>query len=86
MTKLIASASVAKSASAAIDADVHHSLEAVEYEGTIHAGGSVGYLPQDTKVGDLEQIARDRILSARDIDGLLRRLRKAEQKNRHHQR
>ena len=80
MTKLIASASVAKSASAAIDADVHHSLEAVEYEGTIHAGGSVGYLPQDTKVGDLEQIARDRILSARDIDGLLRRLRKAEQK------
>ncbi|WP_172458334.1 ABC-F family ATP-binding cassette domain-containing protein [Actinomyces bovis] len=81
MTKLLAAASVAQRTSQPVaDADERHGLEAVDYEGTIHCNGSVGYLPQDTKVGDLTEIARDRILSARGIDALLARIRKAEAK------
>ena len=54
MTKLLAAASVAQGSSQAVaDADERHGLEAVEQEGTIACNGSVGYLPQDTKVGDL---------------------------------
>ena len=81
MTKLLAAQSVAQGTSQAVaDADESHGLEAVEYEGTISCNGSVGYLPQDTKVGDLEERARDRILSARGIDALLSRIRKAEER------
>lgn len=81
MTKLLAAQSVAQGTSQAVaDADESHGLEAVEYEGTINCNGSVGYLPQDTKVGDLEERARDRILSARGIDALLARIRKAEER------
>jgi ATPase subunit of ABC transporter with duplicated ATPase domains len=52
-------------------------------EGTPAAGGvrvtgTVGYLPQDTRVGDLEALAVDRILSARGLDALLAGLRAAE--------
>ena len=39
--------------------------------GPVQSGGSVGYLPQDTRVGDLEALAVDRILSARGLDSLL---------------
>src|ERR1700722_8917870 len=39
--------------------------------GTVRTGGTVGYLPQDTRVGDLEALAVDRILSARGLDALL---------------
>jgi ATPase subunit of ABC transporter with duplicated ATPase domains len=46
--------------------------------GTVRVGGSVGYLPQDTRVGDLEALAVDRILSARGLDSLLAGLRAAE--------
>ncbi|WP_127841932.1 ABC-F family ATP-binding cassette domain-containing protein [Actinomyces wuliandei] len=81
MTKLLAAAAVAQGAGqAAADADERHGLEAVEHEGTITCHGSVGYLPQDTKVGDLDQKARERILSARGIDALLRRIRRAEER------
>ena len=81
MTKLLAAASVAQGAGRAVnDADERHGLEAVEHEGTITCTSSVGYLPQDTKVGDLSEIARDRILSARGIDALLARIRKAEER------
>ncbi|CAM2881052.1 ABC-F family ATP-binding cassette domain-containing protein [Actinomyces slackii] len=81
MTKLLAAACVAQGASQAVaDADERHGLEAVEHEGQIACQGSVGYLPQDTKVGDLEERARDRILSARGIDQLLARIRKAEER------
>ena len=63
MTKLLAATSVAQGAGRAVnDADERHGLEAVEHEGTITCTSSVGYLPQDTKVGDLSEIARDRIL------------------------
>ncbi|NDR53731.1 MULTISPECIES: ABC-F family ATP-binding cassette domain-containing protein [unclassified Actinomyces] len=81
MTKLLAAASVAQGTSQAVaDADERHGLEAVEQEGLITCNGSVGYLPQDTRVGDLNEITRDRVLSARGIDALLARIRRAEQK------
>ena len=81
MTKLLAARSVAQGTSQAVaDADEQHGLDAVEYEGTITCNGTVGYLPQDTKVGDLEEITRDRILSARGIDALVARIRKAEER------
>ena len=81
MTKLLAAASVAQGSGRAVaDADERHGLEAVEYEGAITCSGSVGYLPQDTRVGDLTETARDRILSARGIDALLTRIRRAEER------
>ncbi|MCA0336003.1 MAG: ATP-binding cassette domain-containing protein [Actinobacteria bacterium] len=46
--------------------------------GQITRSGEVGYLPQDPRTGDLEITARDRVLSARGLDAILRDLRKAE--------
>ncbi|MGO1973888.1 MAG: ribosomal protection-like ABC-F family protein [Propionibacteriaceae bacterium] len=46
--------------------------------GSISRSGPVGYLPQDPRTGDLEVLARDRILSARGLDQVIRRLRAAE--------
>ena len=46
--------------------------------GTIRSAGSIGYLPQDTRVGDLDGLAMDRVLSARGLDELMRKLREAE--------
>ena len=46
--------------------------------GTVTSSGEVGYLPQDPRTGDLEILARDRILSARGLDSIIRDLRKAE--------
>jgi ATPase subunit of ABC transporter with duplicated ATPase domains len=46
--------------------------------GTVGNNGSVGYLPQDTRTGDLEALAVDRILSARGLDAVLAGLRAAE--------
>ncbi len=46
--------------------------------GRVHSTGSVGYLPQDPRTGDLEVSARERILSARGLDDVVRRLRAAE--------
>ena len=40
--------------------------------------GSVGYLPQDTRVGDLDALAMDRVLSARGLDALMAGMREAE--------
>ncbi|ACQ80577.1 ABC transporter related [Beutenbergia cavernae DSM 12333] len=47
--------------------------------GTISRGGDVGYLPQDPRTGDLEVLARDRVLSARGLDEVMRRMRRAEE-------
>ncbi len=52
--------------------------EALPAAGKVTAGGSVGYLPQDPRTGDPEVIAKDRILSARGLDDVVRRLREAE--------
>jgi ATPase subunit of ABC transporter with duplicated ATPase domains len=46
--------------------------------GTITRSGEVGYLPQDPRTGDLEVTARDRVLSARGLDEIVRDLRRAE--------
>lgn len=48
--------------------------------GTIARSGSIGYLPQDPRVGDTTISARDRILSVRGLDDALRRLRSAEER------
>jgi ATPase subunit of ABC transporter with duplicated ATPase domains len=52
--------------------------EAAPAAGTVRSSGSVGYLPQDTMVGDLGGMAVDRVLSARGLDSLLAGLREAE--------
>ena len=46
--------------------------------GTVTSSGEVGYLPQDPRTGDLHVLARDRILSARGLDQILRDLREVE--------
>jgi ATPase subunit of ABC transporter with duplicated ATPase domains len=46
--------------------------------GTVTRTGDVGYLPQDPRTGDLEMLARDRVLSARGLDVVLRQMREAE--------
>jgi len=52
--------------------------ESAPAAGTVRSSGSVGYLPQDTMVGDLDGLAVDRVLSARGLDALLAGLREAE--------
>ncbi|MFC7406919.1 ABC-F family ATP-binding cassette domain-containing protein [Georgenia alba] len=51
----------------------------IQHSGRIVRTGEIGYLPQDPRTGDLQVTARDRVLSARDIDQILRRIRKAEE-------
>ncbi len=46
--------------------------------GTITSSGTIGYLPQDPRTGDVTVTAQDRILSARGIDAAVRKLRAAE--------
>ena len=52
--------------------------EGTPADGQVLRSGEVGYLPQDPRVGDPTVIARDRILSARGLDDVVRRLREAE--------
>jgi ATPase subunit of ABC transporter with duplicated ATPase domains len=52
--------------------------EALPVAGTITRTGDVGYLPQDPRTGDLDMLARDRVLSARGLDTILRQLRDTE--------
>ncbi len=47
--------------------------------GVITRSGAVGYLPQDPRTGDLGMTARDRVLSARGLDVILRDLRSTEE-------
>src|ERR671917_136601 len=53
--------------------------EALPASGSVQATGEVGYLPQDPRIGDPEVLARDRILSARGLDDVVRRMREAEE-------
>jgi ATPase subunit of ABC transporter with duplicated ATPase domains len=46
--------------------------------GEVTSSGTVGYLPQDPRTGDLEVLARDRILSARGLDTIIASLRETE--------
>ena len=52
--------------------------EGLPAAGTVTRSGAVGYLPQDPRTGDLDVLARDRILAARGLDVTLRALRAAE--------
>ncbi|GAA1955118.1 ABC-F family ATP-binding cassette domain-containing protein [Catenulispora subtropica] len=54
--------------------------ETIPAAGTITRSGQVGYLPQDPRTGDLDVIARDRILSARGLDDILRRMGENEKR------
>ncbi|MEO7061585.1 MAG: ABC-F family ATP-binding cassette domain-containing protein [Lapillicoccus sp.] len=46
--------------------------------GEVTSSGEVGYLPQDPRTGDMEVLARDRILAARGLDSIIRSLRETE--------
>jgi ATPase subunit of ABC transporter with duplicated ATPase domains len=46
--------------------------------GSVTRSGSIGYLPQDPRTGDLEQLALTRVLSVRGLDVITRDLREAE--------
>ncbi|GAA2438655.1 ABC-F family ATP-binding cassette domain-containing protein [Mycolicibacterium llatzerense] len=52
--------------------------ESQPYAGSVERIGEVGYLPQDPKEGDLDVLARDRVLSARGLDTLLADLEKVQ--------
>ncbi len=52
--------------------------ETLPAAGTITHTGEVGYLPQDPRTGDLDTLGRDRVLSARGLDELLRNLEKIQ--------
>jgi ATPase subunit of ABC transporter with duplicated ATPase domains len=48
------------------------------YAGAVVRDGEIGYLPQDPKEGDLDVLARERVLSARGLDTLLSDLEKQQ--------
>ncbi|GAY12504.1 ABC-F family ATP-binding cassette domain-containing protein [Pseudonocardia sp. N23] len=52
--------------------------ESEPYGGKVGANSPVGYLPQDPREGDLRVSAKDRVLSAKGLDDLLRRMEKAQ--------
>ena len=52
--------------------------ESDPYAGSIIRSGDVGYLPQDPREGDLDVLAKDRVLSARGLDTLIKQLEKQQ--------
>ncbi len=52
--------------------------ETLPHGGRLDRTGPVGYLPQDPRTGDLEVLARDRVLSARGLDTLVTDIAKAQ--------
>jgi ATPase subunit of ABC transporter with duplicated ATPase domains len=52
--------------------------EAMPTGGQITRTGSIGYLPQDPRTGDQDDTVVNRILSARGLDQIVTRMRKAE--------
>lgn len=54
--------------------------EGEPYAGSVTRSGELGYLPQDPREGNMEQTARQRVLSARGLDELLERMRTAQAK------
>ena len=51
--------------------------EATPAAGTITRSGDIGYLPQDPRTGDLDMLAKNRILAARGLDAIIERLNRA---------
>ncbi len=52
--------------------------EGEPYGGAVSANSPVGYLPQDPREGDLTVTAKDRVLSAKGLDEMLRKMEKAQ--------
>ncbi len=52
--------------------------EGEPYAGTVIRSGDLGYLPQDPKEGNLDVLAKDRVLSARGLDEILRSMEKQQ--------
>jgi ATPase subunit of ABC transporter with duplicated ATPase domains len=52
--------------------------EGEPYAGSIGRSGEIGYLPQDSREGNLDMMARDRVLSARGLDTMLADLEKQQ--------
>ncbi|MGW4535176.1 ABC-F family ATP-binding cassette domain-containing protein [Nocardia sp. NPDC004340] len=52
--------------------------EGEPYAGKVIRSGELGYLPQDPREGNLEMLAKDRVLSARGLDTLLREMEKQQ--------
>jgi ATPase subunit of ABC transporter with duplicated ATPase domains len=52
--------------------------EGEPYAGEVTRSGDLGYLPQDPKEGDLEVLAKNRVLSARGLDEIMRRMEKLQ--------
>jgi ATPase subunit of ABC transporter with duplicated ATPase domains len=52
--------------------------EGQPYAGDVRVASELGYLPQDPREGDLSVTAKDRVLSARGLDALLRDMEKAQ--------
>jgi ATPase subunit of ABC transporter with duplicated ATPase domains len=52
--------------------------ETLPAAGQITRSGDIGYLPQDPRTGDLDVLARDRVLSARGLDDLVRKMEKLQ--------
>ncbi|MEV0365801.1 ABC-F family ATP-binding cassette domain-containing protein [Nocardia fusca] len=52
--------------------------EGEPYAGTITRSSDIGYLPQDPREGNLDVLARDRVLSARGLDALIRDMEKQQ--------
>ncbi|MFJ7908079.1 ribosomal protection-like ABC-F family protein [Kitasatospora sp. NPDC096204] len=54
--------------------------EGLPAAGAVTRSGEVGYLPQDPRTGDLDVLAKDRILSARGLDTVLKKMRENEER------
>lgn len=54
------------------------SADSISYEGHVHRSGTLGYLEQEPRTDNPDQLARARVLSARGIDELIRRIKRAE--------
>ncbi|WP_236706008.1 ATP-binding cassette domain-containing protein, partial [Frankia sp. ACN1ag] len=52
--------------------------EGLPFAGGVDVRGELGYLPQDPRAGDPTDTARDRVLSARGLDVLLREMEKLQ--------
>ncbi|QOW00776.1 ABC-F family ATP-binding cassette domain-containing protein [Rhodococcus pyridinivorans] len=52
--------------------------EGEPYAGSVIRSGDIGYLPQDPKEGNLDVLAKDRVLSARGLDEILRSMEKQQ--------
>ena len=52
--------------------------EGQPYGGEVQRTSELGYLPQDPREGDLSVTVKDRVLSARGLDQLLREMEKAQ--------